>query len=427
MRVAKESLFRQEALDAQKRSWLGGIAVNAPLSRWVIVTLALVLGTSIVLFLLLGRYTSRESVAGQLVPSAGLLEILAPSAGTIGSIQVHEGQRVRAGDILMELAGVQDGSSLGQTHALVGDQLVRQRAGLEAELQRQELLTAQQAGAMREKAQLLQAQLNEAGGQVALQRQQAASAAELLERIRPLGGKGYVSALQIQQQEAAVIEARTQYKALVRQELDVRQQLQAVRQQLEQLPLDAATRRSETERQLATVRQSEAQNEMERVVILRAPRDGVVTAVLFRAGQAVSAAQPVLSILPAGSHLQAQLLVPSRAIGFVDPGSRVVLRYQAFPYQKFGQQYGRVVEVSRSALSPAAVAALAGQQAAEPVYRVEVSLDRQFVQAYGRNEPLRPGMALTADILTERRRLVEWVFEPLYGLGRRLDGDDTHG
>jgi membrane fusion protein len=425
--VSGESLFRREVLEARQGSWLGGIAVAAPVSRWLVAVLALALGAAIVLFLTFGYYTRRESVVGQLVPSSGLLNVVAPGAGTISRVVVQEGQSVKAGDVLLELASAQDNSMLGDTHALVGHQLDQQRAGLEADLRTQEKLAAQQADAMRDKARLLQAQLDQVSGQIGLQRQQAASAEQLLDRIRPLGGKGYVSALQIQQQEASVIEAKTQYRALVRQQLDVRQQLQAVRQQLEQLPLDTATRHNETERQLASINQSIAQNEVQRALVLRAPRDGVVSAVLFKPGQMVSAAQPLLSILPRGSRLQAQLLVPSRAIGFIEPGSRVVLRYQAFPYQKFGQQYGRVADISRSALSPADVGALVGQQAREPLYRVQVDLDRQTVPAYGKAESLKSGMALEADILMERRRLIEWVFEPLYGIGHRLSGDAAHG
>ena len=165
---------------------------------------------------------------------------------------------------------------------------------------------------------------------------------------------------------------------------------------------------------------------MQRAAVLRAPRDGVVSAVLPKAGQTVSAGQPLLSILPAGSTLQAQLLVPSRAIGFIDPGSRVVLRYEAFSYQKFGQQYGHVTDVSRSALTSSEITTLIGQQSQEPLYRVQVTLDKQFVLAYGKQEAVKPGMTLQADILMDRRSLLEWVFEPLYGMAHHLTGG-THG
>jgi membrane fusion protein len=425
--VAQESLFRKEVLKARQGSWLGGIAVASPLGRWVMLVLAAMLGASVVLFLVLGHYTRRESVVGQLVPSGGLLGVTAPGPGTITRVFVREGDQVRAGDVLAEISSDQDNSTLGDTHVLVGQQLELQRQRLESDLATQQQLATQQIDALRDKARLLQEQLAQVTDQVGLQKQQVVGAQALLDRIRPLGAKGYVSALQIQQQEAAVLEARTQYKTLIRQQLDASQALAAVQQQTDQLPLDASTRQNETQRQLATIRQSIAQNEAQRAILLRAPSDGTVSAVVAKAGQMVAAAQPILSVLPAGSRLQALLLVPSRAIGFVEPGSRVVLRYEAFPYQKFGQQYGCVTDISRSALSPAEIGALVGQQAREPLYRVQVDLDHQSVPAYGKVEPLKAGMALQADILMEKRSLIEWVFEPLYGISHRFAGGQSHG
>jgi membrane fusion protein len=420
-------LFRQEVIDAKRGEWLGSIIVAAPMSRWLLTSLSLAVAAAILLFLFLGHYTRRETVAGQLVPSAGLLGVVAPGAGTITHLLVCDGQAVKAGDVLLIISGEQDSAKLGDTHALVGQQLAAQRERLQEDLSNQAQSARQQAGALRAKATLLRAQLAQIAGQMDIQRQQVDSTRQMLERIRPLASKGYVSALQMQQQKAALLETQTQYKALVRQQLDTRQQLDATQQQLAQLPLDDAARRNDTERQLATIAQSMAQNEMQRAVVLRAPRDGVVSTVLSKEGQMVGTGQPLLSILPAGAVLQAQLLVPSRAIGFIEPGSRVVLRYQAFAYQKFGQQYGRVADVSRSALTPSEVNALVGRQPREPLYQVKVTLDSQHVLAYGKPEPVKSGMALDADILMERRRLIEWVFEPLYGMAHRMAGETSHG
>jgi membrane fusion protein len=106
----------------------------------------------------------------------------------------------------------------------------------------------------------------------------------------------------------------------------------------------------------------------------------------------------------------------------------VVLRYQAYPYQKFGQHYGRVADISRSALNSADVIALTGNQSRQPLYRVTVNLDQQAISAYGKSQPLKTGMALNADILMDRRSLIEWAFEPIYGLRRGLiTGGKSHG
>ncbi|NYE28525.1 membrane fusion protein [Rhodanobacter sp. K2T2] len=430
MQRLTQGLFREEVIDARRSDWLGGVIVAAPLSRWLLTAISLALAAAIVLFLILGQYTRRESVTGQLVPSAGLLNVTSINAGTISQVRVHDGQQVHAGDPLLEISSEQDSAALGDTRALVGRQLDDQRMRLRADLLTQQKVSAQQAGGLRDKLTLLRSQISQINAQLVIQRQQATSAQTMLERMKPLEAEGYISALQIQQQESTMLDAQAQYKTLMRQQLDLRQQADAAAQQLAQVPLDASTQRNDTERKLADINQSAAQNEMQRAVVLRAPRDGVVSNLLLKPGQMVTAGQSLLSLLPSGATLQAQLLVPSRAIGFIEPGSRVVLRYQAFPYQKFGQHFGRVAEISRSALTPAEVTALTGstpQQNQEPLYRVQVALDSQAVQAYGKAEGLRPGMALDADVLMERRRLIEWVFEPLYGLGHHLSGDVSHG
>jgi membrane fusion protein len=115
------------------------------------------------------------------------------------------------------------------------------------------------------------------------------------------------------------------------------------------------------------------------------------------------------------------LFSPSRDIGFVRPGQRVLLRYQAFPYQKFGQYEGVVSGVSRSALSPGdlsqqlpGLSSLYGVN--EPVYRITVELKTQAATAYGATVPLQPGMQLEASVVMETRTLVEWMLEPLFTL-----------
>ncbi|MBV8574268.1 MAG: HlyD family secretion protein, partial [Acetobacteraceae bacterium] len=122
-----------------------------------------------------------------------------------------------------------------------------------------------------------------------------------------------------------------------------------------------------------------------------------------------------------GSKLKAQLFAPSRVVGFLRPGQRVLLRYEAFPYQKFGHYEGTVTSVSRSATSPSLlsqqVSGLTGLFASNaPVYEINVALARQSVMAYGKPVPLQPGMQLEADVLIEKRHLIEWVLDPIFTL-----------
>jgi membrane fusion protein len=187
------------------------------------------------------------------------------------------------------------------------------------------------------------------------------------------------------------------------------------------------------DRNLAQLGQERAEAEAKREIVVTAPYDGTVTAIQAVPGAAANTTVPLLAVVPADSQLEAHLYGPSRAVGFVRPGQPVRLRYQAFPYQRFGHQEGVIESVSRSAVSPAELppqlagivdqsngAASPGGGRPEPIYRIVVRLARQDVQAYGQRFALQPGMALEADVLLERRRLYQWVLDPLYAVAGRL-------
>lgn len=416
------SLFRPQALEAQRRAALGRIQVNTPLAHWAISGFVIAFIGVLLLFLCLGHYTRRATVTGSLVPSAGLLTLSAASVGRVMRVDVHEGQHVARGQVLAEFDNPLDSAALGNTQAFITAQLQRERTGLRQDLGTQQALAASQAQTLRATIASLQAQVTQIRGQLVLQRQEATSMQQLLMRITPLARKGDISDFDLQQQQANALNAQLQVKVLRRQLLTTQQQRAQSEQQLAQIPLNLAAQQTATHDKLAEIEQALANNEAQRAWVLRAPRAGVVSTLLLKPGQTVTAGQSLLAVLPAGSTLEAQLLVPSQAIGFVRSGQRVVLRYQAFPYQKFGLHEGIVTQVSRSALSPQEVSGLMGQHVTVPLYRVMVRLGQQTVNAYGKPVGLLPGMALHADILLDRRRLIDWVLEPLYGFGRRFMG-----
>lgn len=204
-------------------------------------------------------------------------------------------------------------------------------------------------------------------------------------------------------------------QSLQRQATATRRTIAQLQQSLREVPGQRLAAQAGFQRDLAQLEQERVETEARGELAVSAPVAGVVATLMIKPGQAVQAGQPLLSVLPGDGRLEAELLVPSRAIGFVEPGDRVLLRYQAYPYQKFGHYLGTVARISRSALDNA--------RQGEPLYRITVRLARQSVVAYGRPEPLKPGMLLDADILGEKRRLFEWLLEPLYSLKGKV-GDD---
>jgi multidrug efflux pump subunit AcrA (membrane-fusion protein) len=139
---------------------------------------------------------------------------------------------------------------------------------------------------------------------------------------------------------------------------------------------------------------------------LRAPADLLIGVIHAGAGQEVGAGQTLIELLPVRGHLEAELRIAPAAIGFIKQGQVVRLRYDAFPDSKFGQAQGKIASIS---LLPAA----------DGSYRARVTLERDYVQAFGERIVLRPGMSFKGEIVIERRSMLEWLFEPLYAAAGR--------
>lgn len=408
-------LFRRQVREARQTEWLGAIGFQAPRYGWLFAGCAIACLVAMGLLLTFGRFTRHERAEGALIPSGGLLSLTAPSAGVVTRCLVAEADSVIEGQPIAEISARLDSAALGDTHVLIDAQLHEQKGRFDADLAGQSTLASQQQQDLDARKATLSQQLDVLDSQREMKGQQVTSAAALIERIRPLRDKGVLGAFEWDQRESALLDARVQLKGIVLQRLEIERELGAVRGELDRLPLTVAARRNEIERKLADVAQAIARNEAESAVVIRAPRSGTISGLTAVQGQTMDAGQRLASLIPSGSTLQAELWIPSRAVGFVATGDAVVLRYRAYPYQQFGSRKGRVIEVGESALSPPELDQLRGRRSDEPMYRVTVALDSQNVVASGRPLPLRASMAVDADILMDRQRLIDWILTPFYG------------
>lgn len=412
--------YRAEALEHRQQSWLGGIQLVRPLSSAVLTTLVLVVLAAVGAYLVLGEYTRKARVAGYLVPDRGVIRLLARDAGTLVERRASEGGSVRAGDVLFVLS-IDRASAAGDTEAAVKASLALRERSLRDATERQDQLLRAQRAALEQRAAHLKRELAQMRAEAALHEERIALALQHQRRLEGLRAENFISEAQVRAKSEALIGVRAQARALERQRVGHEREIAAVEAELRELPLRAEARQGEIEREFALLKQEAAQSDARARLVVRAPQDGVVTAVTVDAGQAVAEGAVLASLLPADAQLEAHLYAPSSAVGFVRPGQPVLLRYQAYPYQKFGHHAGRVVLVSRAPLVPGESSGLsAAFSRSEPLYRITVALDRQVVHAYGKEQPLAAGMQLDADVLLDRRRLVEWLLEPVLSVAGRV-------
>jgi membrane fusion protein len=417
------ALFRTEVLEHRERDWLGSIQLIRPVSLAVLTVLALVAAVAVGSFLVFGEYTRKARVAGYLVPDRGLIRLMAPQAATVIESHVAEGRAVRRGDVLFVL-GVGQATLSGDTQGAVQSSIAARSSSLRSAVRQRELLEQNQAAAVDRQVEDMQRELASMRIEADLQTQRLTLAQQAQSQFEALRNDNFVSAAQVRTKAEEVLNVKAQLQALERQRSTRLREIAALQAQRRELPLQAQAARGAIDRDLEALAQQAAETEARRRIVVRAPQDGVVSAVLAEAGQTVTPSVALASLLPAGAKLQAYLYAPSSAVGFVRADQPVQLRYQAFPYQKFGQQQGQVMQVSRSPLQAAELAGLALPaalgQGSEPLYRITVTLAQQSVSAYGEPQALAPGMQLEADVLLDRRRLIEWLFEPVLGIAGRV-------
>lgn len=412
-------LFRQEAIDAQREKLLGEVSLARPVPLWAFTAVALAFAVALVSFSVWGEYARRERVDGFLALDSGAARLLAPESGVVAEILAKEGDEVQAGQPLIRLSferGTVSGVTSGE---LVQREISERIAGLEREQKQARQLGAQQTEILRRKIADLERELAQFDAEIKAQQSRLASSRNEFQRAEELFRDKFYSESKLIEFRNNVLDQQVKLESARRQRSAVARELSATQAELPTVEMKVETQIDQLRRQASELQQGSVQEEAKRENIIRAPLAGVLTNIAATRGEAVAADAPLAVVVPKGGGMHAQLLVPTRAIGFVQPGQEVVLRYDAFPFQRFGQYRGTVERVSRTVWSTGEK--VGPVTVKEPVYRVDVKLESQHVLSGDQTLDLRPGMSVNADILQEKRRVWEWVFEPVLSLKERLN------
>ncbi|MFA0016719.1 HlyD family efflux transporter periplasmic adaptor subunit, partial [Vibrio lentus] len=172
------------------------------------------------------------------------------------------------------------------------------------------------------------------------------------------------------------------------------------------------------QRQISKLKEQLIELDNQYEFVKNAPESGVVTAIQPTVGTQIDTDTPILSIIPDNSPLEIELLLPTRSAGFVQLGDLVKIRFHAFPYQKFGLAHGKVINIDQALILPTDT--ILPVKIEEAIYRVRVSLNKQEISAYGKSFPLKVGMLADADIILEKRTLLEWLLDPIYAIRGKI-------
>ncbi|QEO78808.1 HlyD family type I secretion periplasmic adaptor subunit [Pseudomonas brassicacearum] len=431
-RLAHEIQFLPASLELQERP-------THPAPRvfmWAIMAFAAIA----LVWACVGKIDVVATATGKIIPSGKSKVIQSSETAVVKAIHVHDGQTVKAGELLLELDSTAAEADVGRVQsdllaaridsaraAAMIDAIDHQRApktltGAIQGADPEHVLAAERwlQGQYQEYRSNLdtvdaeiaqrQADIQSARGQVASLQKTLPIVAKLADDYQHLLEKQYIARHAYLEKEQARLD--------VERQLSVQQasmlQSSAARQEAERrrAGVIAQTRRAmldllqQADQKVALLKQDYAKAEyQDGLTTLEAPVDGTVQQLnVHTVGGVITPAQPLLTIVPTGQPVEVEATLENKDVGFVHKGQAVTVKVETYTFTKYGVVDGEVVSISSDAIE---------DEKRGLIYSVKIRLASNSLSVDGAHLNLEPGMGVTAEVKTDKRRVIEYFLSPL--------------
>lgn len=411
-------MFRTEAIEAKKQRLFGTVIVTQPISIYFISFTCFIVFILILVYLSQANYSRKETVSGYLMPEKGLVKVFSNRTGVIANIYVEEGDSVEQGKEIVKIKNSQSLTTGVELSTALSYELSQQIGYLTKELDTVEKVSKKEL--TRIDRQIIQ--LNKSQSALINAKKTNKKKVHLkknqLEKNQKLLQKGHISQSQFDQFTEQYLDALEDNDRLNREIASVNVEISTLESERISLPEKLILKQITINRHLSELKAQLTELDNQYEFIQKAPESGVITAIQPSIGTRVDPNTPLLSIIPIGSPLEIELLLPTRSAGFVQVKDKINIRFDAFPYQKFGFVEGEISNIDKALILPSD--SNLPIKFNEAMYRVRATLHDQSVKAYGKQFPLKVGMIAEVDIILEKRSLLEWLLDPIYSVKGKL-------
>jgi hemolysin D len=380
---------------------------------------------------------------GRLEPKGKTIRLDAPVAGTVSAIRVQEGQVVQRGLPLMELQSDVVNADLQQAQTKLEGllnrrtQLMAIKSQLESSLSTaQQQVRAQavsqqatidkvqkQQNSLQDSLSLIQSLLEkdrskvEQLGRLSVQGAIPRSQAEDAERIMIQNSQQLQKTqTDIQQAQAEVQKQRSEYERILRDgELSISDKTKQVKELQSQI-IDAQSEAGQTKNLIKSLQYQRQQR------VLYSPADGTLFQLQVQhPGAVVQPGQIVAQIAPKTARLVLRARMEDKQTGFLKVGMPAKLKFDAYPFQDYGIQTGRIVWIAPTSSQPPPTSNPENKPVAANMpssFEVEIELDRASIEVQGKAIALKAGQTATAEVITRQRRVLDLFLDPFRKLSK---------
>ncbi|MFQ1007101.1 colicin V secretion protein CvaA [Gilliamella apicola] len=426
--MENNGLFRQEAINYQKAKWMGKALLIKGYSAWFVFLLSIVFIIVLVLAVIFGTYTRRINVPGEITTQPRAINLFSTQQGFIINSHVKVGDKVKKGDPIYELdvsQTTQLGNVTQKTIESINNQ-IRNISEIIETLKENKQITLK----------ALKQQIDEYNtfhqDSLLLVKNAEKGMSEMYESMQNYADyqkKGLINNEQFNNQRYLYYQQQNSYQFLQNQIIQENLSIIQLNSELVTKIADFDNKISEYQFQLNALQRQLTEVNAKGTLIISAPSDGRIESLSVTDGQMVKTDDSLAQLIPANTDSYYLVLwAPNESVPYISVNDKINIRYEAYPYQKFGQFSGKIMSISKVPASSQEMSTYSSSPLSQnnvnyqAYYKVMVSLDKQQMAKFNNKIKLTNGMKADITLFLEKRPIYQWMLSPFYDIQKSITG-----
>ena len=426
--MENNGLFRQEAINYQKAKWMGKALLIKGYSAWFVFLLSIVFIIVLVLAVIFGTYTRRINVPGEITTQPRAINLFSTQQGFIINSHVKVGDKVKKGDPIYELdvsQTTQLGNVTQKTIESINNQIKNISEIIET-LKKNKQITLN----------ALKQQIDEYNkfhqDSLLLVKNAEKGMSEMYESMQNYADyqrRGLINNEQFNNQRYLYYQQQNSYQLLQNQIIQENLSIIQLNSELVTKIADFDNKISEYQFQLNALQRQLTEVNAKGTLIVSAPSDGRIESLSVTEGQMVKTDDSLAQLIPANTDSYNLVLwAPNESVPYISINDKINIRYEAYPYQRFGQFSGKIMSISNVPASSQEMSTYSSSPLSrnninyQAYYKVIVSLDKQQMAKFNNKIKLTNGMKADITLFLEKRPIYQWMLSPFYDIQKSITG-----
>ena len=426
--MENNGLFRQEAINYQKAKWMGKALLIKGYSSWFVFLLSIIFIIIFIFAVIFGTYTRRINVPGEITTQPRAINLFSTQQGFIINSHVKVGDKVKKGDPIYEL-DVSQTTQLGNVTQKTIESINNQIKNISEIIE-----------TLKENKQItlnaLKQQIDEYNkfhqDSLLLVKNAEKGMSEMYESMQNYADyqkKGLINNEQFNNQRYLYYQQQNSYQFLQNQIIQENLSIIQLNSELVTKIADFDNKISEYQFQLNALQRQLTEVNAKGTLIISAPSDGRIESLSVTDGQMVKTDDSLAQLIPANTDSYYLVLwAPNESVPYISVNDKINIRYEAYPYQKFGQFSGKIMSISKVPASSQEMSTYSSSPLSQnninyqAYYKVMVSLDKQQMAKFNNKIKLTNGMKADITLFLEKRPIYQWMLSPFYDIQKSITG-----